>query len=117
MGKIILRLNSLIEQEKVYLERTLTLKTLSDKLFISPSQFSECLNSHYKMNYNNYINSYRVEEAKRILVIFTKIVTGKFQVDNTFCPEAFTFFLMHMVKFKHESDLIFPVVTLQRILS
>lgn len=65
--KIIARLELLIGQEKIYRERALSLKSLSDELDINAPQLSELLNSHYGTNFNNFINSYRIEEAKIVL--------------------------------------------------
>jgi len=65
--KVIDELDVLIEQEKIYIDGSLTLKTLSTKLNITSAQLSELLNIHYKSNFNNFINSYRIEEAKSIL--------------------------------------------------
>ena len=64
---VIGQLETLLEQEKVYRDRTLTVKTLSEKLGITLQQLSELLNSHYNSNFNSFINIYRVEYAKMIL--------------------------------------------------
>ncbi len=40
---------------------------MSDALEISSHQLSEFLNDHYKKNFNQFINGYRVEEAKKLL--------------------------------------------------
>ena len=65
--KIIKRLESLIEDEKIYIDRSVSLKTLSTRLGLSSSQLSELLNSHYDTGFNSFINSYRIEEAKTLL--------------------------------------------------
>ena len=65
--KVLAQLNSLITQEEIYKESMLTLKTLSRELAITPSQLSELLNSHYCTNFNNYINSHRIDEVKKTL--------------------------------------------------
>ncbi|MDC7218999.1 MAG: helix-turn-helix domain-containing protein [Spirochaetales bacterium] len=64
--KIVARLDELMRQEKVYRNGRLSLKELSTLLSISPSQLSELLNSHYDASFNNFVNSYRVEELKSI---------------------------------------------------
>ncbi len=61
------RLLDLMETEKVYYEPELTLKTLAGKLLITPHQLSELLNSTMKMNFNTFINTYRVAESKRLI--------------------------------------------------
>ena len=65
--KVVARLDSLFKMEKIYREQNLTLKTLSEKLNISSPQLSEFLSSHYKTNFNTYINSYRIKEVKKNL--------------------------------------------------
>ena len=61
------RLIDLIEIEKIYHDESLTLNKLAKKLFLSPHQLSEFLNNELKANFNSFINSYRIEEAKKIL--------------------------------------------------
>ncbi len=65
--KLMERIESLIEEEKIHMDRSVSLKTLSGELDISSSQLSELLNSHHKASFNNFINSHRVEEAKTLL--------------------------------------------------
>jgi ligand-binding sensor domain-containing protein/AraC-like DNA-binding protein len=61
------KLTHLMEEEKVYREEKLTLISLAEKLSMRRHQLSLILNDHLKSNFNDYINSYRIEEAKRIL--------------------------------------------------
>jgi AraC-like DNA-binding protein len=58
-----------MSHEEIYKESQLTLKILSDELAITSSQLSELLNSYYKTSFNNYINSHRIDEVKRILEV------------------------------------------------
>jgi AraC-like DNA-binding protein len=64
IGSIIL----LMEKDKLYQEPELTLQILSDKLAIPAYQVSQTLNEGLKRNFYDLINSYRVEEAKRLLM-------------------------------------------------
>ncbi|HDP79666.1 MAG TPA: AraC family transcriptional regulator [Spirochaetes bacterium] len=61
------RLFDLMETEKVYYNSELSLKSLAAKLLITPHQLSELLNSTMKMNFNTIVNTYRVDEAKRLM--------------------------------------------------
>lgn len=61
------RLLDLMETEKVYYDPGLSLKSLAAKLLISPHQLSELLNISMKMNFNSFVNTYRVDEAKRLI--------------------------------------------------
>ena len=53
--------------EKPYLSSTLTLKELSDRLEINPRILSRIINEKRSQNFFDFINSYRIEEAKMIL--------------------------------------------------
>jgi AraC-like DNA-binding protein len=61
------RLRDIIEEEKVFCDEDLTLKRLADMLSISPHRLSEFLNKHLSVNFNNYINRLRVEEAVSLM--------------------------------------------------
>ncbi|TAL39294.1 MAG: helix-turn-helix domain-containing protein, partial [Spirochaetes bacterium] len=62
------RLSGLMEEGRLYTREDLTLKALSDSLAITPHQLSQLLNERFKMNFKSYVNSYRVNDARRILV-------------------------------------------------
>jgi AraC-like DNA-binding protein len=61
-------LRLLMEEDKFYCDEDITLARMSDALEITSHQLSEFLNEHYKKNFNNFINGYRVGEAKKLLV-------------------------------------------------
>jgi ligand-binding sensor domain-containing protein/AraC-like DNA-binding protein len=61
------KLTHLMEVEKVYRDEKLTLLSLAEKLSILRYQLSFILNDRLKSNFNDYINWYRIEEAKKIL--------------------------------------------------
>ena len=65
--QLLKRLENLMAGKRIYRRSTLTLKELSHELGVSSPQLSELLNSHYNSNFNNFINSYRIEEVKAIL--------------------------------------------------
>jgi AraC-like DNA-binding protein len=66
--KIITRLQELMEVEKVYRQLELKLDDVAAMLLITPHQLSEFVNDYMGMNFTSYINQYRVEEAKKMLV-------------------------------------------------
>ena len=66
--KIINRLQELMEQEKLYREFEVRLDDVAATLFITPHQLSEFINDCMGMNFTTYINHYRVEEAKNLLL-------------------------------------------------
>jgi len=61
------RLNYLVENEKIYLDENISLQSLAEKLNIQPYQLSQLLNEKMNQNFSDFINSYRIEEAKKIL--------------------------------------------------
>ncbi len=62
------RLADLMGTEKIYTDFDLSLEGLAQMLSISPHQLSQFMNERMGTNFRNYINSYRIEEAKKILI-------------------------------------------------
>jgi len=62
------QLVTLMKEEKMYCDEDLTLTRLSSALEITPHQLSQFLNQHFDKNFNNFINEYRINEAKEFLV-------------------------------------------------
>ena len=62
------QLELIMEHEKFYCDEDLNLTKLSNALEISTHQLSEFLNEHYNKNFNNYINGYRIRDAKILLI-------------------------------------------------
>jgi len=61
------RLKHMMEIEKVYCDEGLNLQKLAEKLSMKSYQLSQLLNEKLHKNYSDYINFYRIEEAKRML--------------------------------------------------
>jgi ligand-binding sensor domain-containing protein/AraC-like DNA-binding protein len=61
------KLDYLMEIEKVYRDETISLQSLSGKLSITPHQLSRILNEKLNKNFPDFINTYRVQEAKKLL--------------------------------------------------
>ncbi|SFQ45530.1 AraC-type DNA-binding protein [Pseudarcicella hirudinis] len=53
--------------EKQFLDMNITLSSLASKLEISTHQLSYLINSEFDKNFNQFINQYRIEAAKKIL--------------------------------------------------
>ena len=62
------RLNELMNEKQIYRDDQLRLPQLADELLITTHQLSRILNESYGQNFNSYINKFRVEEAKKILL-------------------------------------------------
>lgn len=62
------RLMELMMLERIYRDPGLTIAELADKLLITPQQLSQFLNEKLNQNFRNFINAYRIEEAKTLLL-------------------------------------------------
>ncbi len=62
-----LELKKLMENEKPYQQFELSLSELSQMVNLSPAIVSQVINENAQVNFNDFINQYRVEEAKRLL--------------------------------------------------
>jgi AraC-like DNA-binding protein len=61
------KLDTLMLNERPYLEDDLSLRELADRLEVFPHHLSQLLNEHYGQNFFDYINSYRAQEVKNML--------------------------------------------------
>lgn len=55
-----------METEKPYLDPNISLHGLSKNLMIPDHYMSQIINTKLKLNFYDFINNYRIEEAKRI---------------------------------------------------
>jgi len=62
------RLIDLMNTEKPYMDGSLTLQKLAKALAISPHHLSQTINEQLNQSFVDFINAYRIEEAKRMLV-------------------------------------------------
>jgi AraC-like DNA-binding protein len=62
------RLLDLMNKEKPYLDGDITLQKLAKALSISPHHLSQTINEQLNQNFFDFINTYRIEEAKRMLL-------------------------------------------------
>ena len=61
------RVIKFMDVEKPYLKSNITLDTLSELIDVPARELTALLNGHFKMNYYEFINNYRIKEAKLIL--------------------------------------------------
>jgi AraC-like DNA-binding protein len=62
------KLLSVMETEKPYLDSNLKIQHLSEKVGVSSHHLSQIINENLNQNYADFINSYRINEAKRLLL-------------------------------------------------
>ena len=56
-----------METEKPYLELDLNIKSLAHRINTNNKYLSYLVNKEFNTNFSSYINSYRIEEAKKLL--------------------------------------------------
>jgi len=68
VGRYAKELADYMEEHKPFREPAFTLSDLADMLSISTHDLSQVINSHFNQNFHAFINSYRVEEVKKMLL-------------------------------------------------
>ncbi|MCP5046696.1 MAG: helix-turn-helix domain-containing protein [bacterium] len=66
--KYLVKLLHLLEEQNIYREESVSLKTLAEQLEISTRQLSKLINEKLDKTFYDLINYYRIEEAKRMLL-------------------------------------------------
>lgn len=66
--KLYNQLKKLMEVDKLYLNADLTLKTLADLLDTNTKYLSQVVNHQAGLNFQQFVNYYRVDEAKRKII-------------------------------------------------
>jgi AraC-like DNA-binding protein len=61
------KIQQAIVAEQAFLNSDLTLEELADRTNIQPKKLSQFINDYYKQNFFDFVNSFRIDEAKRIL--------------------------------------------------
>ena len=61
------KLIQLMETQKPYLDTTLCLNNLAEKVSIPTHHLSQILNTCFNQNFFDFINSFRINESKRLL--------------------------------------------------
>ncbi len=68
VSHVISRLRSLLDEEKIFCDEDISVGSLARELAIEPYQLSRIINENFNKNFKNFINEYRIEEAKKILL-------------------------------------------------
>jgi AraC-like DNA-binding protein len=61
-------LTALMEVEKVYIDPDLKLQNLAERMGVSPRTLSTVINGHFGCTFFEYVNGYRLQEAKQLLL-------------------------------------------------
>lgn len=67
ISRIVSHLEQTMEQEKLYLDPELTINDLSEKIHCLRHHLSQVINDRLHQSFYDYVNQYRVREAKRML--------------------------------------------------
>lgn len=67
VDEVIKKLTYRMEVEKTYRDEELSLQVLAEKLSVTPHHLSQILNEKLNKSFSDYINTYRIEEAKKLL--------------------------------------------------
>lgn len=65
--ELMIRITDIIEKERLYLNSDLKVSDIAERLGVSRYQVSDCINAHQSCSFPQYINNYRVEQAKQIM--------------------------------------------------
>lgn len=60
-------LSKAMEEDKIFLEPEITLEQLAERVALPQRQVSTIINRHFKKNFFEFVNHYRVEQAKILL--------------------------------------------------
>jgi AraC-like DNA-binding protein len=72
-GAVVERAQELMELEQLFLDEDLSLRSLSSRLGITPHQLSEILNGTLRANFRMFVNAYRIDAAKKMLMENEKV--------------------------------------------
>ncbi|CAM4236583.1 helix-turn-helix domain-containing protein [Pseudoalteromonas byunsanensis] len=75
MAQIAAKLEKVMLEDHMFMEEELSLNKLSNAIGISENHISETLSQHLQMNFFHFVNSYRIELAKTLLLTTGKLVS------------------------------------------
>lgn len=67
--RILAELEVLMNEEKIYKDPLLSLLNLAHRLRTNTAYLSRIVNDHYQVNFSTWVNRYRIEEAKKMLIV------------------------------------------------
>ena len=67
-NELLANIQLLMNEEKIFADSTINLAKLAKKLNVSPHLLSQLLNDNLQKNFSQFINEYRIDEAKEMLL-------------------------------------------------
>ncbi|MBN1495722.1 MAG: helix-turn-helix transcriptional regulator [Spirochaetes bacterium] len=68
VAHVLSKIQSLMGEKKIFFDENLTMNDLAREIAIEPYQLSQIINENFNKNFNCFVNEYRIEEAKKILL-------------------------------------------------
>jgi AraC-like DNA-binding protein len=65
--ELLQKITDLLEVQEIYLDRSLSVKTVAEKLSVNPRAVSQVINENAKMNFPEFVNQYRITKAQKLL--------------------------------------------------
>ncbi|WP_299884105.1 AraC family transcriptional regulator [uncultured Lacinutrix sp.] len=65
--KLLEKINDFIVNNSIFIKPDLTILDISEGINVHPKRISRVINANLNQNFNTYINSFRIEKAKRLL--------------------------------------------------
>lgn len=66
--KLVQQVRHLFDTEETYLNHRTSLNLIAEKLAVKPRLLSQAINESEQVNFSEFVNQYRIEQAKRLLV-------------------------------------------------
>ncbi|MFZ4546021.1 MAG: helix-turn-helix domain-containing protein [Bacteroidales bacterium] len=67
--ELLIKLAKLMQHEKIFINHKLSIEDVAFKLESNTKYISQIINETYNKNFYNFINNYRIEEAKKLLLL------------------------------------------------
>ncbi len=84
IAKLQSRLDNLMSEEKLYLDAEIKAADIATRLGITSQQLTKILFVHYKQNFKDFINSFRIQDAKKMLTSDDEISILRIAFDSGF---------------------------------
>ncbi len=66
-GQLIASIRNLFAKEEVFLDHSISLETIAERLQVTPRNLSQAINENEQKNFSDFVNGYRIEKAKKML--------------------------------------------------